>query len=154
MSQLCACGCKQFTKLALKGDPKRGIKAGGYRKYASHQCYLNHRSANKNTECSRGHGPLSTKVTNGKERTICRVCNTIRHRAGKMGVDAEELFTHWPPPELCESCNRQPATHLDHDHATNEFRGWLCNNCNSGLGMFKDSVYLLDQAIRYLKEHR
>lgn len=39
---------------------------------------------------------------------------------------------------------------IDHDHQTQKLRGLLCNNCNNGLGRFKDSVLLLEQAIRYL----
>ena len=150
MTSPCRCGCGKLPKLVTKGDPSRGYREGERRAYASHECYLKHRAANKQIECSRGHGPLAIKVSNGKERTTCRVCNTIRHRARTMGVDPEQLFSHWPPPKSCELCLIQPATHLDHNHATNLFRGWLCNNCNSGLGMFKDSSVLLNLAIEYL----
>ena len=41
--------------------------------------------------------------------------------------------------------------HIDHDHKTKKFRGILCNNCNLGLGHFKDSVQRLSQAIKYLE---
>ena len=40
---------------------------------------------------------------------------------------------------------------LDHCHITNQFRGWLCENCNSGIGKLKDSVELLQRAIKYLE---
>lgn len=40
---------------------------------------------------------------------------------------------------------------IDHCHTTGKIRGLLCSQCNSGLGMFKDSPELLEQAIKYLK---
>ena len=42
---------------------------------------------------------------------------------------------------------------LDHDHLTGEFRGWLCNKCNSALGWFKDDPKIISKALDYLKEH-
>jgi len=39
---------------------------------------------------------------------------------------------------------------VDHGHGTGEIRGLLCQNCNSGLGFFKDKVSNLVEAIKYL----
>jgi hypothetical protein len=57
-----------------------------------------------------------------------------------------------PEPLHCEICARQfeKTPHLDHDHATGEFRGWLCGSCNGGLGLFRDSIDTLQHAIAYL----
>jgi len=40
--------------------------------------------------------------------------------------------------------------HLDHDHLTGDIRGYLCADCNLGLGRFKDDPKLLRAAISYL----
>ncbi len=40
---------------------------------------------------------------------------------------------------------------MDHDHATGEFRGWICHQCNQGLGLFKDSLDVLFEALCYLE---
>jgi hypothetical protein len=39
---------------------------------------------------------------------------------------------------------------VDHDHDSNRIRGLLCNNCNCGLGHFKDSPSRMLAAIEYL----
>jgi hypothetical protein len=58
---------------------------------------------------------------------------------------------------LCAIClNVLPpgqGMHIDHDHLTGRVRGILCRTCNMGLGLFKDSRALLEQAARYLSKH-
>jgi hypothetical protein len=53
---------------------------------------------------------------------------------------------------LCIICGNKPSRKLvvDHCHATGKIRGLLCQVCNTGLGMFKDNVGLLNKAISYL----
>lgn len=50
----------------------------------------------------------------------------------------------------CLICGRGGRLVVDHDHESGEVRGLLCSNCNTGLGMFKDSVQSLQNAILYL----
>lgn len=51
----------------------------------------------------------------------------------------------------CEICQvYQDKLHLDHDHATGLCRGWLCGNCNRGLGLLRDSPELIRRATAYL----
>jgi len=42
----------------------------------------------------------------------------------------------------------------DHDHKTGLTRGYLCVNCNNGLGQFKDNTESLLFAIRYLLKNQ
>lgn len=42
-------------------------------------------------------------------------------------------------------------TYVDHCHTTKQVRGLLCQNCNTGLGSFKDNTDALQKAIEYLK---
>jgi len=40
--------------------------------------------------------------------------------------------------------------HMDHDHESGNFRGWLCGNCNKGIGFLRDSEELLINALHFL----
>lgn len=52
---------------------------------------------------------------------------------------------------MCAICGvRCKRLYIDHK-VKGSFRGLLCPCCNSGLGMFKDSISNLQSAIRYLK---
>jgi Recombination endonuclease VII len=42
---------------------------------------------------------------------------------------------------------------VDHDHKSGYVRGALCNNCNMGLGFFKDTVDFLRYAANYISKH-
>ena len=62
-----------------------------------------------------------------------------------------------PQPEsmCCDLCGQnKDKLHLDHDHITDTFRGYLCVNCNHGLGKFHDNVEVLKKAISYLEKNR
>lgn len=57
----------------------------------------------------------------------------------------------------CAICRRKNLSrryrhfHIDHDHKTKRVRGLLCHTCNLSLGIFSDSVKILNTAIKYLK---
>lgn len=55
----------------------------------------------------------------------------------------------------CKICG-EPDTrrlHLDHNHSTGQVRDLLCNECNLGIGYFKDNTALLLKVIEYLDRH-
>ena len=66
-------------------------------------------------------------------------------------LEYEEMLTK--QNGVCAICGGTCTKSLavDHDHATGAIRGLLCNNCNRGLGHFKDNLKNLQQAIDYLK---
>jgi len=39
---------------------------------------------------------------------------------------------------------------IDHNHETGKVRGLLCHNCNRALGLFKDNIVNMKEAIAYL----
>lgn len=42
---------------------------------------------------------------------------------------------------------------VDHCHTTGKIRGLLCNECNRGMGLLRDSAELLRKAADYLDQH-
>ena len=60
----------------------------------------------------------------------------------------------YPAPEHCEICGLRSdiSLCLDHEHFTGMFRGWLCKNCNVGLGHFRDNPEALEKAAKYLRD--
>jgi len=47
--------------------------------------------------------------------------------------------------------NGQTRFAVDHCHETGVVRGLLCMNCNTAIGCFKDSISILEKAIKYLQ---
>lgn len=96
----------------------------------------------------------------GKKR-----CPTCRRRKDNVEVRhflrykdfSEEKFTAMLTAQegVCAICKTDTAPkrlNVDHDHVSGDVRGLLCINCNWGLGQFRDSVELLQDAINYLKK--
>jgi hypothetical protein len=59
-------------------------------------------------------------------------------------------------PAYCECCgvfilDTKTEFHLDHDHSSGVFRGWLCKKCNLGLGLLGDNADGVRRALAYLE---
>lgn len=87
-----------------------------------------------------------------------------KHLKKKFGIDILEYQKLLDKQNgVCRIC-KQPETAIrkgklqplavDHNHTTGEIRGLLCNNCNIGIGNFKDDESLLFSAIAYLQESK
>lgn len=84
--------------------------------------------------------------------TNCRDCSKMR---SKERSAIKKKFKDLVAPKFgtpCECCGK-PVTRnwqLDHDHETGEFRGWLCKQCNTGLGNLGDTLESIEKAKAYL----
>ena len=105
----------------------------------------------------------------------CKVCNSVtasqwqkknsdRKKARKYGLDLSEYQELKAKHKgLCAICGNLETNlfrgvvrelSIDHCHKTNKVRGLVCNNCNLGLGFFKDNVDVMASAISYLHKDR
>jgi|TARA_R110000851_G_scaffold58435_2_gene135680 hypothetical protein len=58
-----------------------------------------------------------------------------------------------PKPKMCVCCGKPTDKMvLDHCHITLKFRGWLCINCNMGIGKLGDNIEGVMKAVMYLKK--
>ena len=87
----------------------------------------------------------SNRSTRDKLSFECRSC---RSETRKLTT---KLKKQHPNPGVCACCGTTEGTmHIDHDHSTGAFRGWLCNKCNQGIGLLGDDIAGLRQPLNYL----
>lgn len=104
------------------------------------------------------------KNQSNKGRTVIRRPSCIQCRKRIDGVplsarNRRKMDKERPSSDKmyeCPICRKQCIPWVtanlvrDHDHETGEPRMWICDSCNTGLGRFKDSTKLLEDAIAYL----
>ena len=98
---------------------------------------------------------------NGKYRNKPRM-TYLRKLARKYNMTVAELddIRYSKQKNCCKICDASfdnmdnKNIHIDHDHTTDKFRGFLCCNCNRLLGDAKDDQEILESAIRYLDDTR
>ena len=108
------------------------------------------------THCAKGHEYTSdnTMLKNDGSRG-CKTCHSRRMRKANYGIEWEQFESMWASQSgTCAICSTkftsESDAHVDHSHDTDVVRGLLCNNCNNGLGRFKDNIQYLQSAINYL----
>jgi hypothetical protein len=73
----------------------------------------------------------------------------------KYGITEEIYDRFFEAQNGCCAICRKPSDYkrlaVDHDHLTGTVRGLLCQDCNLGLGLFKDNPESLLTAIIYLR---
>ena len=99
----------------------------------------------------------------------CKFCANINRdinyhkayqRKKKYNLTAEEYELKLIKQNYaCSICNIHRDDYskdfaVDHCHKTGKVRALLCNNCNSGLGFFKENLRIIQKAIVYLKKYK
>lgn len=104
---------------------------------------------------------FSEKRRKTGKRAECKKCfnkkyNTSeRNRRTRYGISENEYYTLLNVQRgKCRICDEEhPKLLVDHCHKTNIIRGLLCAKCNTGIGMLKDSVEIVAEALRYLLKY-
>lgn len=77
------------------------------------------------------------KKTNGDTITLDIYNNMVELQDNKCGICHIEMKTPY----------------VDHDHETGKTRMLLCHHCNTLLGMAKENIAILNNAIKYLETY-
>lgn len=110
--------------------------------------------------------PISnfTKRYNKHYRNECKKCVSIRvnfknfnyklfldlykKQEGKCAI-CNEIETS----KLSNKLNIPRSLAIDHCHKTNRIRGLLCSKCNKGIGLLKEDINIMNNAIKYLEKY-
>lgn len=79
----------------------------------------------------------------------------------RYGISVEEIDAFYITQKgKCYLCNSSfygedgLKMTVDHNHCTGKFRSLLCHKCNSALGLFKENIETLKNAIKYLENEK
>ena len=81
----------------------------------------------------------------------------LKKRARQYGLTADQLTDMLIDSDgKCTICHEPPRKWLvvDHCHNSGKVRGLLCEDCNFGLGAFRDNTEFMARAIEYLNDNR
>jgi len=101
-----------------------------------------------------------TKTKDGLQHYCRRCCKyykaKLRYNLEKEDYD---ILLKTPACIICNVIMTNEASKsnmrvIDHCHDTSKIRGIICNHCNTGLGLFKDNIEVLSNAIDYLKHYK
>ena len=94
-------------------------------------------------------------------RPSCKKCRTDIDKRTPKTKQAKEMEKNKPKkgePFSCPICRKRSIVGItakivaDHDHHTGNLRDYICDNCNTGLGRFKNGENYLMNAVNYIKE--
>lgn len=104
-------------------------------------------------------GSRNPKWKGGYDGTYCRCQRSLaesKKKATKRGYAACNMTLEDLIPTVVDKCQFCGVPEieltkrlcLDHDHATGEFRGWLCDRCNKLIGMFEANCGAVEAYLR------
>ena len=99
-------------------------------------------------------GPTTLYIKGGRPRCATKsMCEQMQIGFYIGMSDIEKLIG--PKPKVCSVClgARSRRLVVDHDHKTNEIRGWLCDKCNLALGYLGDDAATIYRLAEYMNKY-
>lgn len=153
---------KHYKRYMKYGDPAVVVQDGT----THEQCLVcgNDNPHNRRKYCSPECGKAAQRAQidrwnedHPEERKAATKRSGIRRRRTRHNLPVD-----FDIPKACDICGVETEVHVDHDHRCCPGKyscgkcvgGFLCNNCNNGLGRFNDDPELLRAAAAYLERAR
>jgi hypothetical protein len=149
------CVCKSSREYKKNNPEKAKLSTKNWKTKNKERCYL----AGK-----KWYGQNRSKMQELRKKYVAEnrfhyALKDSAHRAKKFGympcnATIDELESAFKG--RCEICgvlesDLSQRLHVDHDHVSGNFRGFLCGKCNRMLGYADDNKAILEKAIDYLK---
>ena len=99
-------------------------------------------------------GPTTLYIKGGRPRCATKsMCEQMQIGFYIGMSDIEKLIGL--EPRVCSVClgARSRRLVVDHDHKTNEIRGWLCDKCNLALGYLGDDADTIYRLAEYMNKY-
>lgn len=90
---------------------------------------------------------LKTRWARANPQKVARTRKMLRDRK-RLVLEAS---IGRPKPDCCEICSMDKILTADHCHASGEYRGWICRNCNLAIGNAMDRPDFLRTMASYLE---
>ena len=124
---------------------KAGVDQGRYKPCRS--------CANSLSQGGKGWTPtcIDCGINEKYYHSLCKECHSKRSKKYHKEIYRWSKYNLNGPIDLieCEICGAVNDLCIDHDHNTNKFRGVLCRQCNSALGLLKESKEIIKKASEY-----
>lgn len=117
------------------------------REYEKEYYWKNREKTLKRNRKNRRENPLRTKKWDKN--------NKLKHKFGITLKDYNQMLED--QDYKCKICGIHQdefgkSLIVDHNHKNGKIRGLLCQNCNIGIGNFRDNIKLLQKTIKYLRD--
>lgn len=152
--------CKIHGKLTRNNCLKGGTQRSKKQRYRCKSCS---KKRTKNWRKNNPHRLKKVSLTwrskvskNERMRwyTIKRKFNVTKEEYEKMALNQNSLCAICKNKEVRSSRAKRSCEYLsiDHCHKTGRIRKLLCRKCNMALGLFEESIKIMESAIQYIKD--